>query len=244
MYSLKPDCISSPYIFKLKTSFWYSIFLATISSSALCEERNNNLVSSIFLEYQPDYSYRGVVLENLDSVDYGIEISHLGLSAGIEEVDLDDVDNFTAYFLSYSYNFNVLNISVGFQNNDPILKSKEIFIEAISQVNETLEAKVSYFHRIDHDSSDYIEFQLSRPWVSRAGQWMAKPYALISAGDYYSDGFSFNHFEVGSDITYRLTAHLYLSAYGAVVLPLESVKDAGFESDIKVSGGLVLRYTF
>ena len=184
------------------------------------------------------------MLNSSHETQYGGQLSHYGFSAGLKRLHSNDYDSLTAYFLSYSYNFNIFSLSTGIQRDDPVLKSKEVFIEILLPTETSFESKISYFHRIDSKSSDYLELQVSRPRISENSKWMTKPYALISAGDYYADDFSFNHFEIGADVTYMLTKNLFLSAYGSLVTPLENVKDAGFESDTKVNGGLILRYTF
>lgn len=207
------------------------------------EVRDIDLRGLVFASFEGKSIYRGRVISDIDHFDFGANISFYGFSAGLKRIDEEQYD-LTAYFFAYSYNFNLLNLSVGIQKDDPILKEDEAFIEAVFPTDKYFETKFSFFQGIDDRSSKYLELQLSHPWKSANGYWTAKPYALVSAGDYYSDSFTFNHFEIGSDITYRITEHFYLSAYGAVVSPLDNVKDAGFESDTKVNGGLILRYTF
>ncbi|MCP5129149.1 MAG: hypothetical protein H6985_06145 [Pseudomonadales bacterium] len=225
-------------------SFFVAGIAGEVSANKDLEEIESiDSVGSIHLAIERNATYRGRVSENTDQTSLGLELSSYGFSAGLRQIDQKQSD-LTAYFVSYSYNFNVFNLSVGAQRDDPILKRDEAFVEIIVPAKAYVEAKISYFHAIEGKGSDYLDFQVSRPWVLANGQWMAKPYALISAGDYYADDFSFNHFEIGADVTYMLTKNLFLSAYGSLVTPLENVKDAGFESDTKVNGGLILRYTF
>lgn len=154
------------------------------------------------------------------------------------------------YSPTYYININVrvsegLSVfSFGIHKNDLISDRKEIFAEAIFLPSDFLETKISYFREIDDIESNYLEVLIRRPWVSKNGLWFAKPYMLLSAGDYHSPDLSLNHFEIGSDFTYRIDSNLFLGANASVISPLEGVSDAYPDSSDELNFGIFARYSF
>ncbi|USI28551.1 hypothetical protein ACD631_19640 [Alteromonas macleodii] len=228
--------------------FLFALILLTANVGAMesnhPQEKHVNPIFVAFLKYESNSNFRGRLLTDSSDYQIGTSVSYYGFSAGIRNQKIESHDSFIAHYLSYSYNFNIANFSVGYQKDDPILESEEIFAEAVFQPYENLEAKVSYYHRLDKKSSNFFEFQLRRPWISDDGHWLAKPYALLSMGNYHGSDFSLNHLEVGSDITYRINSKLFLSAHTLLISPLENVKDVGLNSDSKFNIGISVRYIF
>lgn len=208
------------------------------------DQDNMNIIGLAQLSHSTSSFYRGRQLSDVSESVAGIDLSLLGISAGIKGTHLSNNEDVFGYHLTYSYNFNLFILSAGIQREDPIEESTELFAEVTIKPIKKIETKISFFNRTDARHSKHIELKLARPIIIQKESWIAKPYTIISAGDYHATGFSFTHLGIGSDITYRLNKNIFLSLFSEIAVPLDNVKKANFNSTAKLNLGVTARYSF
>jgi hypothetical protein len=172
----------------------------------------------------------------------------MGYSFGLVESLATDADSSqTELFAAYSYPLGWVDVSGGLQTflnfDNGLRDSLELFFEAHTEPIYGFNFFLGQYFELTHGFHSYTELKVSRRY-DPSDTFALEPYALISAGNYYTDNFTLNHAQFGIDSEWALSNKWALGFQAGCVIPLEGVEDFTDSDDLEFIGAIRLTYQF
>lgn len=229
------------------------ITLLVIFFSAVCDVsdvkagENGNATQIIgSLSYNTDSFFRGrqIAYENMTiNLDY----SQKGFSLGVEYIaDMETSgENSGTFFSSYSYAFEeaVVSAGVNYFDINKIKTGFEGFFEVIGRKEHW--GLIPSFYQSFEFGKEYrkysaLKFEKKIPYSIG----IFNPYGEISAGDFHTESWQFNHIQFGANLSCSISERMFISPHLGIIIPLEGVRKATGDSSSSLFGGISLNFRF
>lgn len=240
---MNPSQLSSIH----STTFYFLCLFGVLRAQETNETILEHLTMHTGLDHGP--VFRGVKPTVTDQAfTLATEYSHLGYSFGLVESLATDADSSqTELFGAYSYPLGWVEVRGGLQTflnfDNGLRDSLELFFEAHTEPICGFNFFLGQYSELTHGFHSYTEFKISRRY-DPTDTFALEPYALISAGNYYTDSFTLNHAQFGIDSEWEFTNNWAVGCQVGCVIPLEGVEDFTGSNDLEFIGGIRLTYQF
>jgi len=146
-------------------------------------------------------------------------------------------------YVSYTYSFEQMILSVGVNYSNYFDYSQpEIFIELVGREDYYGFSPSIYITRGLSDETTYGEIGMSKDYF--VDDWLLNLHTNVSFGQFYTDSFEMNHFDLGIDATTLMTEDVFLSFSVNAFTPLQAIKSLTGESDTEIQLGASILFKF
>lgn len=218
------------------------LFLCTIVFNTKAETGKLDYINkNISVSALSNSSFRGKVVDEY-ALNSSIEMSGYGVSIGIE-VSNNENDSDLKGYISYSYSVEEAVINVGTNYVEYFDYSQlEVFIELIGREDYWGYTPSFYLTQGLKEGTTYGEIGVSKDYV--VDNWLLNLHTNVSFGQYHTNSFEMNHFDLGIDATTLMTEDVFLSFSVNAFTPLQAIKSSTGESGTEIQLGASIQFKF
>jgi len=157
--------------------------------------------------------------------------------------DFSGNNNGQEILASYGYALEEIYFTTGIKYVDYFeLSQPELFIELMGREDYYGFSPSIYITRGLSDETTYGEIGMSKDYF--VDDWLLNLHTNVSFGQFYTDSFEMNHFDLGIDATTLMTEDVFLSFSVNAFTPLQAIKSLTGESDTEIQLGASILFKF